>query len=153
MQWEERRLHCNEAIFGTDPDVLSWDFAMLDGRIWDRKGMYSNRGAGLNPNRPAIFDMFLDKFVERRVEEIRKIEERGLTGLYMNPDVFQEMKDGIPDTFGLNSEQINALPRFVRHFKCQDDLEKGDPTCDDMKYDNDEVCPDRKGMATWHPGW
>jgi hypothetical protein len=136
---------CNEAIFGTDPDVLSWDFGMLDGRIWDRKGMYSNRGAGLNPNRPAIFDMFIDKFVERRVEEIQKIEERGLTGLYMNPDVFEEMKNGIPDTFGLNSEQINALPRFVRHFKCQDALEKGDPTCDDMKYDNKEVCPDRKG--------
>jgi hypothetical protein len=144
---------CNEAIFGTDPDVLSWDFAMLDGGMWDRKGMYTNRGAGLNPNRPALIDMFIDHDVERRVEELQKVEERGLTGLYMNPNTFQEMKDGIPDTFGLTSEQIDALPRFVRHFKCQDALEKGDPTCNDMKYDNNEICPDRKGMAFWHPGW
>ena len=143
---------CEEAIMGTDIDVISWDFGMTDGRLWDRKGMYANR-AGLNPNRPAIVDMFVDKFVERRTEELRKVEERGLTALYMNPDAFKEMKDGIPDTFGLTSEQINAMPRMVRHFKCQDTLEKGDPTCGAMKFDNDVICPDRKAMSSWHPGW
>lgn len=144
---------CGEAIFGTDVDVISYDHCMTDGRNWDRKGMYANRGAGLNPGRPVIVDMFIDKFVERRVEELQKIEERGLAGLYMNTEMFQEMKDGIPDTFGLNSEQINALPPFVRHFKCQDTLEKGDPTCTDMKFDDSEVCPDRRFMSAWHPGW
>ncbi len=103
--------------------------------------------------------MFIDHDVERQVEELQKVEEHGLTGLYMNPDTFQEMKDGIPDTFGLTSEQIDALvrfdalPWFVWHFKCQDALKKGDPTCNDMKYHNNEICPDWKGMAFWHPGW
>lgn len=144
---------CGEAIFGTDVDIISYDHCMLDGREWDKKGMYANRGAGLNPGRPVIVDMFIDKFVERRVEEIQKIEDRGLAGLYLATDTFKEMKEAIPDTFGLTMEQIEALPPNVRHFKCQDALEKGDPTCGDKKFDNDMVCPDRHFMNSWHPGW
>lgn len=145
---------CSEAIFGTDVDVISYDYCMTDGRNWDKKGMFASRGAGLNPGRPVIIDMFIDKFVERRVLELKKLEERGLAGLYMNSEMFRtDMKDGIPDTFGLTTEQINALPPFVRHFKCQDVLEKGDPTCEEMKFDKDLVCPDRHFMSSWHPGW
>jgi hypothetical protein len=144
---------CSEAVFGTDADVISWDFGMTDGRYWDRKGMYANR-IGLNPNRPVIVDMNLDsKSLARQTVELRRVEEWGLTALYMDPGVYSAMKDGIPDTFGLTMEQINAMPRMVRHFKCQDAIEMGDPTCSANKFDNNEICPVRKGMVKWHPGW
>ena len=81
------------------------------------------------------------------------MEERGLAALYLDFDEFDAMLQAIPDTFGKTTEEIKAMPRFVQHFKCQDALEKGDPTCDANKYDNAFVCPDRKMMASWHPGW
>jgi hypothetical protein len=53
---------CNEAIFGTDTHVLSWDFAMLDGGMWDQKGIYTNLGAELNPNQPPTRRQATDRF-------------------------------------------------------------------------------------------
>lgn len=55
-------------------------------------------------------------------------------------------------TFGLNGDEIDELPEFVRYFKCGEGIEKGDPYCGENKYTM-EACPDRMGRASWHPGW
>ena len=144
---------CEEAVFGTDADVISWDYGMCDGSWYFRKAMYNQR-AGLNPNRPAIIDINMggSEFATR-LRSNKAVEERGLTTLYLNPAEFDAMEATIPDTFGLSEEQAQAMPIMVRHYKCQDAIEKGEPTCDLQKYTNNDICPDRKGRVSWHPGW
>lgn len=144
---------CSEAIFGTDIDIQSWDYGMTDANWFFRKAMYNQR-AGLNPNRPAIIDLNgggRDFKIRNWIN--RRTEERGLTSIYLDPDQFDSMEEMFPDTFGLSKEDVDAMPRFVRHYKCSGSIEKGDPTCGEYKYSNLEICPKRKGMASWHPGW
>lgn len=134
-------------------DILTYDYAMCDAGREQKKYMYDQR-VGLHPNHPALLNiniLAVDFSHQRKM--LQREEERGMTVLYLDPVEFQEMKHAFPDTFGLNAEQINSMPPLVRHFKCRDFFEKGDPTCGEMKYDNSEVCPDRNGMADWHPGW
>ena len=144
---------CNEAVFGTDADVISWDFGMTDNSWTFRKPFYNHR-IGIHPNRPAIIDLNLGKTQFRvRLRSNQRVEERGLTSLYLNPEEWEAMEAAIPDTFGLSSEEVDALPRMIRHYKCQDAIENGDPTCREYKYSNVYICPDRSGMTAWHPGW
>jgi len=144
---------CQEAVFGTDADIVTYDYGMTDAGYPMKKAMYDER-IGLHPNRPAIMDInILAEAESEHLQTIQREEERGLTALYLNPSEFKTMKNAFPDTFGLNASQINAMPSFVRHFKCRDFFEKGDPYCGEKKYDNDEICPDRGMMADWHPGW
>lgn len=144
---------CQEAVFGTDADVISWDYGMCDANWYFRKAMYNQR-AGLNPNRPAVIDLNVGGTeFDTRIRSNKAVEERGLTTLYLDPVEFDAMETTIPDTFGLTEEQAQAMPIMVRHYKCQDAIEKGEPTCDLQKYTNNDICPDRKGSASWHPGW
>lgn len=50
----------------------------------------------------------------------------------------------------LSTDEINQLPEFVKYFKCDGAIEKG--FCEDYKYSS-EICPERMGKASWHPGW
>jgi hypothetical protein len=79
------------------------------------------------------------------------LEDSGVSTLHFTESAFYEdqIKDGFPDMFGMNQEQIDATPENLRYFRCGDKLEKGDPGCDDHKY-TDECAPHK---APWHPGW
>jgi hypothetical protein len=144
---------CSEAIFGTDADVISWDYGMTDANWFFRKAMYNQR-AGLNPNRPAIIDLNVGgREFNFRNRINQAVEDRGLTSIYLDPNEFDDMEAMFPDTFGLSKQQVDALPPNVKHYKCQDTIEKGDPTCGEFKYTNLDICPERSGMASWHPGW
>ena len=126
---------------------------MCDTGFPQKKAMYDER-VGLHPNRPAVLDInILDVDFGEHRQSIMKEENRGLTTLYLSPSEFQKMKNAFPDTFGLKEEQIQEMPRMVRHFKCREFFEKGDPYCGEKKFDNDDICPDRHGMVDWHPGW
>lgn len=61
------------------------------------------------------------------------------------------MRNAIPNTFGLSTEEINEMPEYVRNYKCNDYYEKGEPFCEIEKYSRD-ICEDRQGKAPWHPG-
>ena len=77
----------------------------------------------------------------------------GLTVLAMDMR-FQKNKmfAGIPNTFGKSDAEIAVMPPFVQHFRCEEQIEAGDPGCGDNKY-NLTLCPDRAARASWHPGW
>jgi hypothetical protein len=57
----------------------------------------------------------------------------------------------IPDMFGLTQEQIDAIPPNIRDFKCQGQIETGEPTCKMNKWS--PFCEKRKHKTSWHPGW
>ena len=142
---------CLDQVFGTDVDILTYDYAMCDAGREQKKALYDQR-VGLSSAALLNINILAVDFSQQR-KMLQREEQRGMTVLYLDPIEFKEMKESFPDTFGLNTSQINAMPPFVRHFKCRDFVEKGDPTCGDMKYNQEEICPDRNGRADWHPGW
>ncbi|KAL3913446.1 MAG: hypothetical protein SGILL_006488 [Bacillariaceae sp.] len=111
---------CWKEIFGDDTDFFSWDFGMMDTGNAWRMFHFASRGFR-GRNRPPLL---------RELDELQR--------------------EGIPDTMGLKSKQIDALPPMLKYFKCNDGLESNE--CDDgHKYT--EQCPNRFGKASWHPGF
>ena len=119
---------------------------MTDGRRFFRKGIFANR-AGVHRNRPAIIDMnIFGKVIPDRIEELKAVEDRGLTALHIRQGADGPMMKGIPDMFGMTQEQINATPEYIRHVKCEGAIEKGNPTCEANKY-SDAGCSKRMHKA------
>ena len=143
---------CNEAIFGTDADVISWDFGMTDGRAFEKTLLYASR-SGVHRNRPMHVSMVIDgRGYQDRIKQIKKVEEQGLPAMMLQRTILGDVSNALPDMFGMTEADAQALPPFVRDFKCEGNLEKGDPSCGLHKY-NDDICPGRKFKASWHPGW
>lgn len=125
---------------------------MTDNTHFFIKALHSNR-AGVHRNRPAIFDVtVMGQSLKQRVDGLKIVEGNGLTTLCMEENLHMTIMKEIPDMFGMNQEQMDAIPEFIRHFKCEGKTENGDPTCADEKYNN-KICAKRKHQAGWHPGW
>ena len=164
---------CQESIFGTDSDVISWDFGMTDGRAFWKTTFYAHR-VGMHENRPTHVSIGIEgrQFNQRR-DAIKEAEDTGVPAMYFNPSVWDNALGGVPDMFGMTQEQMDKYPPFSKNFKCNGQYEKGTSTaaaslsklfgashtrvysgepCGQFKYD-DTVCAKRKFKASWHPGW
>ena len=111
--------------------------------------LYFHRAAML-PQRPAFFGI---NVVHWR-DILQSIDTFGPAVFrMMAEDIIQET---VPDTVGKSISDIESMPPYVRAFRCGKDIEKGDPNCGAEKYTtlpNDDPCNNRKGKASWHPGW
>ncbi|KAL7581676.1 hypothetical protein ACA910_022223 [Epithemia clementina (nom. ined.)] len=138
---------CIKEVFGMDTDVLSWDYGMTTfnpGKV----ELYFHR-ASLLPNRPA----FVGIVMTHDQEALQSMESLGPAVFLMQAE---DVVRAVPDTQGKTLEEINAMPPYIRSFRCGKGIEKGEPTCLDEKYtilpDNDP-CNERLGRVSWHPGW
>ena len=147
---------CSEAVFGTDIDVLSWDFGMLDGPWRGGEALYEQR-AGWIPSRPVLVAINVASRKARLEQQAglwKRANARGQASFYLKPNELEDIKSNIPDVFGMSNEEIHDLPRLVRHFKCQGSIESGDPGCGSNKFSHMQgKCGQRKGRTRWHPGW
>jgi hypothetical protein len=142
---------CSEAVFGEDIDFLSWDYGMTDAGPDDEiRFLHYIYRAGLNPGRPAVVGIQMEKSRER-IRILEYMEKIGLATFAVSGDDLSAMNHAVPDTLGMTRAQIDQMPELVRNFKCTDLMEKGEPFCAEQKY-NEHVCPLRKGRAPWHPG-
>eukprot|EP00529_Nitzschia_sp_RCC80_P041568 CAMPEP_0113512950 /NCGR_PEP_ID=MMETSP0014_2-20120614/39601_1 /TAXON_ID=2857 /ORGANISM="Nitzschia sp." /LENGTH=776 /DNA_ID=CAMNT_0000409319 /DNA_START=26 /DNA_END=2352 /DNA_ORIENTATION=- /assembly_acc=CAM_ASM_000159 len=141
---------CFDQIFGPDVDMFSWDYGMLEAGTTLRLLHYGYRG-GLSRGRPAMVGIQIDGDRGVREQLLGVLENAGMSVFYQNTDDWDAMKEAIPETQGLNAEQLRSLPEYVRNFKCAGAIEKGEPFCNDEKYT--DLCPDRFGKASWHPGF
>ena len=125
---------------------------MTDGGSNWKSLLYTNR-IGMHPSKPATMNLnvYGDEFYGR-LDQVKSVEKQGISAMYINPDKWKEIEQGIPDMFGMSEEEMAKVAPYARDFKCKDALEKGDPTCGENKY-NDAVCKARKHKASWHPGW
>eukprot|EP00531_Pseudo-nitzschia_arenysensis_P006636 CAMPEP_0116130070 /NCGR_PEP_ID=MMETSP0329-20121206/8260_1 /TAXON_ID=697910 /ORGANISM="Pseudo-nitzschia arenysensis, Strain B593" /LENGTH=783 /DNA_ID=CAMNT_0003624377 /DNA_START=18 /DNA_END=2369 /DNA_ORIENTATION=+ len=155
---------CFSQIYGDDVDVFGWDFAMLEARDYlsGRLLHYATRGFLSNQHGvvPAFVGLqevgnsrkLMMEELHHAFKETPEQETNGLALFLRDDDYWKLMKKEIPDNAGLTTDEINELPEFVRHFKCDGAIEKGSPFCSENKY-SEEVCPNRMGKASWHPGW
>eukprot|EP00535_Pseudo-nitzschia_heimii_P006093 CAMPEP_0197183210 /NCGR_PEP_ID=MMETSP1423-20130617/7663_1 /TAXON_ID=476441 /ORGANISM="Pseudo-nitzschia heimii, Strain UNC1101" /LENGTH=670 /DNA_ID=CAMNT_0042633773 /DNA_START=138 /DNA_END=2150 /DNA_ORIENTATION=+ len=141
---------CWEEIFGDDVDFFSWDYGMTDAGRPVRLLHYAYRGA-LSAGRPAFMGIRVNLDRGSQNEMIELLGKNGVPIFVEDNNLWTIMRQGIPDTVGLSSDEIDAMPEYVRNFKCDGVIEKGEPFCLIEKYSTD-VCPDRQGKAPWHPG-
>jgi hypothetical protein len=140
---------CWNEIFGDDVDFFSWDYGMTDAGYPYKMVHYAYRGA-ISKGRPAFLGIRFGQDDERETA-MRVLGEYGMTTFIQEDGGYAKMREGVPDTFGLNTNEINAMPEYVRNFRCDGLYEKGEPFCEDEKYSS-EICKDRAGKAPWHPG-
>eukprot|EP00548_Thalassiothrix_antarctica_P003947 CAMPEP_0194137246 /NCGR_PEP_ID=MMETSP0152-20130528/7163_1 /TAXON_ID=1049557 /ORGANISM="Thalassiothrix antarctica, Strain L6-D1" /LENGTH=680 /DNA_ID=CAMNT_0038834201 /DNA_START=31 /DNA_END=2073 /DNA_ORIENTATION=+ len=142
---------CNEAVYGVDADVISWDFGMTDGQAHWKTNLYANR-IGMHKNRPAHVSLNMaGRQLKGRVLELQKAESDGVPSLYLKPEIQDKITEGVPDVYGMKPDDVAKIGPFARYYKCKDTVEKEEP-CGNMKW-NDNVCPKRKFKTSWHPGW
>jgi hypothetical protein len=139
---------CSKEIFGTDVDMLLWDSGMTDGKNYWKMLMYFLR-AGTLAQQPAVMGFNMGKGGRPAVQAT---EDTGMPAFQLDNEENKAINDAIPDTFGLSDAEIAEMPKFVRNFKCEKQLEKGDPGCGAEKW-NKTMCNGRKFRTSWHPGW
>lgn len=142
---------CVESVFGTDIDVLSWDHGMIDGHGAEGFTYYCYRAAR-GPSGPAcVANHVSPKY--QHLNMLAEMEANGGVGFYMVEADVKEAVMAVPDTFGLSTAQIEAMPYYVKSLRCNSEwTESGDPTCGLEKF-NDKACPKRKFRTSWHPGY
>ena len=145
---------CSEEVYGSDVDLLVWDFSMTDEKNTEFMYHYMYKG-GRNPGRPAQLAMRLGGEGGKRKDIIQRrriMATLESLGLSMFTSDNSEIRKAIPDTMGMNDEQIHNMPEYVRNFKCTNKIEDGLPYCKEEKWSKD-LCPDRKRRTSWHPGY
>ena len=144
---------CNVAVYGADADVITWDFGMTDGRAYWRKGLYTHR-VGMHPNRPAYVDINADNIhhAKHGLGISQHAQDHGRTMFWLDSAQIAEMQKLLPDMMGMTQDDIDNLPFYVNHYKCDDHIESGEPDCRQYKYFEKE-CSNRKGRVSWHPGF
>jgi hypothetical protein len=118
--------------------------------VW-RQNLYQRR-AGLNKARP-INIAFHAEGSSRvgRLACAAELEESGLAVLVGSEDVTKAAAGALPDTFEVVDE-VDSMPEYVRGFRCQNQIEQGEPLCGKLKW-NDTICEKRLYKTSWHPGW
>jgi len=143
---------CWKEVFGTDVDFFSWDYGMTDGGDVSSLLHYTYRGA-LSESRPAMMLIHYDGRQGRtRLETVKSLEEIGLAAFHGSQKPEQAMKGNFPDSAGLSTEDLDALPEYVRNYKCGTSIEKGDPFCGTEKFTK-WGCVKRMKQTSWHPGY
>jgi hypothetical protein len=141
---------CWEQIFGLDVDIFSWDYGMTDGTAAVERMLHFGYRGGLSAGRPAFLVVQCSK--RSQEAQVKALEEMGVAGFYGNEDALRNMHAAIPDSGRLTNKQLDALPEYVRNWKCNGGIEKGEPYCGKEKYTSN-VCSPRKLQTSWHPGF
>jgi hypothetical protein len=142
---------CFEQIFGDDVDFFSWDYGMTDGRDNVKLLHYGYRG-GLTPGHPAIMGFHIGgRAAGSRVERLKRLEELGMASFVGLSTGDAKLYEKVPDSSGLSDSELDAMPEYVRNFKCEGKMEGGDPYCGKEKYTT-RVCSPRSKQVGWHPG-
>jgi hypothetical protein len=133
---------------------VSWDYGMTDGNYVHRMELYMYR-AFANENRPAFIGVNVG--INSRWQDVMaSLEERGLAVFYKDDREARVIDEYIPDTLGKSEAEIDAMPAFIRSYKCGNaGQEQGEPTCRISKFTDthDVDCEKRRFRVSWHPGW
>jgi len=136
---------CMESIYGSDIDVLSWDFGMTDGRDLWKLTLWGHRAA-VHPTRPILV---LRGDGHGRYETLQRMETIGMGVLSMNyPNINDVLKEELPDS-NLDAVQVNVTAA-LRNFACGGSFES-DGICKAEKFKTG--CETAKYQTSWHPGW
>jgi len=159
---------CFEQIFGDDIDFFSWDYGMTDGNAHIRTSHYGYRGAMATATAassstlsstttllPPLMALHVGgRSTRGRLNKLQQLEDLGMaTFVGLSTDDSELLYKGVPESVGKSDAEIDAMPEYVRNFKCDGGkMESGDPYCGAEKYTK-RVCSPRAKQTSWHPGF
>jgi len=135
---------CMESIFGPEVDILSWDYAMTDGRSPPLYNMWLQR-ANLHPSRPILFS-----FGQRYADSAhQRLEADGGAGFERN---FLDVRKVFPDSDDLTVNATTLTPGVKDYLCNKGHIETGEP-CGDEKFHTSHMCKKVGYQTSWHNGW
>jgi hypothetical protein len=126
----------------TDMNCLAYSDTSYGWRLFQ----YAYRGY-LSTGRPAFYASWSNSRLE---PQFRTLTDLGFPAFFMDDVLESARKEKIPETTELGSKEIDALPPYMKYFKCSGRLEKGE--CDNEKKYSTPCYDEREGKASWHPG-
>ena len=163
---------CMETIYGSDIDILSWDFSSSSiardeksGKDDDhRSSLWINR-AVIHPSKPILF---LQDYTStgRFLNHFNPMDTAGLSTIFLQLDKLHDLKRKLPDAYNTNNKDYDdtlkddgkrfyvdhsKLPRAIRYFICNGNIEgvRACPSEDKrFKCEIEGVCKDWKYKDT-----
>lgn len=140
---------CAKELYGTDADVVTWDFSMTDGRWYWRLEFFAHRIAML-PGFP--FMLVLNAGTDEKRREITNhLSKQGLGILRQDEKYVIDQHLRMPDSKFRTAEELEEMPENVRWFRCGYGIEYG-PGCVDHKFTKNGTCDERSYQTNWHHG-
>lgn len=140
---------CVKEIFGTDVDMLAWDFAMTDGRWHWRLEFFGHR-VMLLPKHPTMLVLRAELDSERK-STVEHLVTEGMGALRLDEAYMGAVKAKFPDSH--YHADLDTLTEHVRYFRCGHTIESGPGGCSQYKFTHNGTCDDRDGQTNWHHGW
>lgn len=141
---------CLKEIYGTDVDLITWDYAMTDGRNYWRMEFFAHRVEILQ-NHPTLLVLNSGTEPQRR-ELVDHLTNQGMSVLRQDAKYMVEKSLLFPDTRFREPEELEAMPEHVRHFRCGYGFENG-KGCMEYKFRHNGTCDERPHQTNWHKGW
>ena len=143
---------CFEQIFGSDVDVQTYDYGMLDAK--KDLGLLNYFYRAALTNKLPTFIGFGTHGNSLRFARLKELNLIGIPVFQWNVTETSDLRRNTPDSseMAASKEVVDSYPTFLKYYRCEDSgYEKNEP-CRQNKY-SDELCPARKGKTSWHPGW
>ena len=141
---------CLEMIYGSDVDLITWDFSMTDGRFFWRMEFFAHRVMMLKNHPPLLV---LNAGTEPvRKQMVEHLTEQGMAALRQDDHYVISKQLEFPDSKGASDEELELMPEYVRYFRCAYGIENGGD-CIHHKFTQNGTCDDRPYRTNWHKGW
>ena len=141
---------CAKEIYGTDIDIITWDFSMTDGRTHWRIEFFAHR-VHILPNHPVllVLQAGLDP---ARQELVEHLTAQGLTALRQDEEYLVNRQLLFPDSKKATEDELEAMTDHVRYYRCGYGIETGGE-CTTHRFTQNGTCDDRENRNHWHHGW
>ena len=168
---------CQNAIYGHDADILSWDFGRTDrstaGQNFkdNRVQLWAHRATMHINSKPIL--VMMDSSERSAWSYLSRFEEFGVGTILMDELAMGKLFNGrLPDSLAQNNLNHEDIPVPIRYLMCNGYVE-GNQACDEPsrhfwcdtpdgqlcqqhKYNTQEFCPNQHSSidrASWNPGW
>jgi len=141
---------CAKEIYGTDIDIITWDFGMTDGRTHWRIEFFAHR-VHILPNHPVL--LVLQAGIDpARQELVEHLTNQGMTTLRQDEKYLIDRALMFPDSKGKSENELAEMTDYTRYFRCGYGIETG-AECGTNRFTQNGTCDDRENMKNWHHGW
>jgi hypothetical protein len=155
---------CIDTVYGSDIDILSWDFSLTDGDFEYRAALFGMR-ATLHPTRPLL--MMIDRREDLRWQKFFWGEGKVGVGLLDTAWIEKLAIRDLPDSVQITHPE--QLPPALQYLRCHESIEghlhcdsgrahhvcneeKG-AICRDNKFLDKDSCDMVKYQSDWNAGW
>jgi hypothetical protein len=140
---------CIREIYGSDVDLMIWDFSLNDSR-WHWRLEYFAHRTMLLPKHPALLVLQAGSDTERQ-STVEHLVTEGMAALRFDEYYANTLKQRIPDS--RYHPNIQDIPEKLRYFRCGRSIESGPEGCAEYKFTINGTCDNREGRTMWHHGW